>query len=111
MTFTQEIDFLILRSVMYRQRLPTELFDMSVNVSERLRVLSNLEYLNLDSHPAKLTEIGKKYLFRLNGGIKPPMIDLKIEALMTKSERSKPIEIKKPTVKEILQSASFRKPS
>ena len=111
MTLTQEVDYLILRSVMYQQRLPAELYLMTANVSERLRVLSKLEYLNLESSSTKLTETGIKYLLRLNGGIRPPMIDVKTEALMSELERSKPLKIKEPTVKEILQSASFRGPS
>lgn len=87
----KQLRFLILRSIFYRQNLPSKLLYGfgSSNVAAEISAMVELKLIRRDNSGLKLTELGNSYLFRISGNRKPPMIDMDPNALQAKEKQKK----------------------
>jgi hypothetical protein len=78
----------LLRAIYYHQGLPKELLAFGTDLlSARLAVLEMGGYLKKTNEQFELTDAGALALKRMYGGRKPPMIDMRLEALLDPKEK------------------------
>lgn len=83
--------FLILRSLYYKQNLPSKLvYGLGwPRASAEISAMIQLKLIKRIEVGLEMTELGREYLFSFTGNRKPPMIDIDHDALLPRKKRAK----------------------
>lgn len=85
---TRKLRKTILRSIYYGQRLPQNIVDSEAReISVELNSLVLGGFVKRADDKLELTESGRNLIYKLNGGHRPPMIDLPMEEMLPKAEQ------------------------
>lgn len=81
--------FLILRSLFYKQGLPSDLVygPKSAGVSSEMNAITELQLARRTREGLEITSLGQEYLYKLSGNKKPPLIDAASSVVLPRKKR------------------------